>query len=77
MTEIVLLQLAVMGVVALAIYKTGYFRGAEHERKNDIRPRQTTFDAGSDCEQGLRRCREANELHEQVSRVCGSSDSKV
>lgn len=74
MTGIILLQLAVMGIVALAIYKTGYFRGAEHERKNDIRPRQTTFDAGSHCEQGLRSCREANELHRQVNRINGSND---
>lgn len=77
MTQIVLLQLAVLAVVVLAIYKTGYFKGAEDERSKDFRAGQTTFDAGSECEQGLRSCREASVLHRQAKRFRSSDDSKV
>lgn len=77
MTEIILLQLVLIAVVILAIYKTGYFKGAEDERSKDIRTGQETFDAGSECEQGLRSCREASVLHRQVERVRSSDDSEI
>lgn len=74
MDKIIVLQFVIIGVVAFAIYKTGYFKGATDERRKDIGPRQEAFDAGSDLDKGLRSCREANQLHGEVERIRNTDD---
>lgn len=77
MDKIIILQFVIIAIVSLAIYKTGYFKGQTDERRKDIRPGQTTFDAGSDCDEGLRSCRAANSLHQQVERFRNTDDDEV
>ena len=74
MDGIIILQAVILLVVLFAL-RAMYLKGRYDERREDIRPRQKTFDPGSQLEQGIRSCREANELHGQVERMRGETDS--
>lgn len=73
MDMIIILQLVIIVGIAVTL-RAVYLKGRYDERREDTRLGQTAFDAGSDCDEGLRSCRRANEIHEQVERVRGSND---
>lgn len=76
MDMIIILQLVIIVGIAVTL-RAVYLKGRYDERREDTRPGQATFDAGSDCDEGLRGCREANNLHREVKRISSSDDSEI